>query len=237
MAARTIKDNLKRIEENINTACGKSGRSRDEITLIAVTKTVGIQEIIEVIAAGYTELGENRLPHLEEVATLTAEYIENNQPETKVNWHMIGHLQRNKVRKLLPISQTIHSVDSLRLAAEINSTAQKYNITAEIFLQANCSGEQQKYGIEPAETVELAGQIGEMPNIKLAGVMTMAAFTDNEAQIRKTFIRAREIFEQIRGSGISPETCKYLSMGMTNDYTIAVEEGATHLRIGSAIFN
>jgi PLP dependent protein len=237
MATGTIKDNLKRIEENINSACRKSGRSREEITLIAVTKTVGIQEIIEVITAGYTELGENRLPHLEEAASLTADYIENNSPGTKVSWHMIGHLQRNKVRKLLPISQTIHSVDSLRLAEEISSAAQKYNITAEIFLQANCSGEQQKYGIEPAEAVELAGQIVEMPHIKLAGVMTMAAFTDNETEIRKTFIRAREIFEKIRAGGISPETCKYLSMGMTNDYTIAVEEGATHLRIGSAIFN
>ena len=231
-----IKDNLQHIEDNICKACDTAGRKRDEITLVAVTKTVGIAEIIEVINAGYTNLGENRIPHLEEVSMQTAEYLENNMPQVSVKWHMIGHLQRNKVRKLLRISQTIHSVDSLRLAQEINTVAGRNGQVADVFLQANCSGETQKYGSETGMAVELAGQIDQMDNIRLIGVMTMAAFTDDQREIRETFIRAREILDRIRHANIAPESCKSLSMGMTNDYEIAVEEGATHLRIGSAIF-
>ena len=149
---------------------------------------------------------------------------------------MIGHLQRNKVKQVLKIASTIHSVDTLRLAEEINNVAGKLGIRPDVLMQVNCSGEPQKYGVPVGAATHLAEQIVTMENLKLIGLMTMAPLTRNKDVVRACFVRAREIFEEIRGERAVTNKFRQLSMGMSQDYEIAVEEGATILRIGSAIF-
>lgn len=228
-----IKQNLHKIEENIDVFCGKAGRKREEITLIAVTKTATMEQIKEIYDLGYRVFGENRLPHLSEAHKFMSALA---CPSGGVKWDMIGHLQRNKVGDVLRLVERIHSVDSLRLAVEINKTAIKLNRTAEIFLQVNCSNEDQKSGISPQEALETAHQICEMPNLCLTGIMTMAAFTDDQSQITSAFRLAKKTFDNIKTAGFAGGKFTKLSMGMTNDYKIAIMEGATDLRIGSAIF-
>jgi len=155
----------------------------------------------------------------------------------KVRWHMIGHLQRNKVRQVLPLVALIHSVDTLRLAEEINASAAKLNITPGVLLQVNTSEEPQKYGVSVGAAPHLAEQVETLPNLKLVGLMTMAPLTHNKDVIRRCFVRARELFTDIRGEKIVGQDFTELSMGMSSDYEIAIEEGATILRIGSAIFS
>ncbi len=149
---------------------------------------------------------------------------------------MIGHLQRNKVRQVLPITSLIHSVDTLRLAEEINASAAKLNLCPKVLLQVNISNEPQKYGVPIGAATHLAEQIETLPNIKLVGLMTMAPLTHNKDVVRACFVRARELFVEMRGEKIVGPEFTELSMGMSSDYEVAVEEGATILRIGSAIF-
>ncbi len=228
-----IKENLDRIEENIAVSCAKAGTKREDITLVAVTKTAGLEQIREIYDLGYREFGENRLPHLKQAF----EYMNDYAPaDDAVRWDMIGHLQRNKVADFLPMVARIHSVDSLRLAVEINKTAQKLNRTVEIFMQVNCSNEEQKFGISPDEAIELAQQICEqLPLLRLRGIMTMAAFSDDQSQITASFRLAKSVFDRIKDAPFAGSGFSRLSMGMTNDYQLAITEGATDLRIGSAI--
>lgn len=235
-----ISERLKRVEDNIASACQRVGRAVENITTIVVTKTAPIESIKEVVRLGYTELGENRVQHLKQVAKEIAEYLDTNadNPDLpdKVNWHMIGHLQRNKVRSVLKTSSFVHSVDTLRLAEEISETAERLGVTPNVMLQVNCSQEPQKYGVPVGAAIHLAEQIITMENINLVGLMTMAPLTLNKDIVRASFVRAREIFEEIKDDGgVGPEFSQ-LSMGMSQDYEIAIEEGATILRIGSAIF-
>lgn len=234
-----IADRLKVVKENIVGACERSGRNIDSVSTIVVTKTAEFEQIREVIENGYTELGESRVGHLRQVASEVEEYLsansENPELPKSVNWHMIGHLQRNKVKQALPLVSMVHSVDTLRLAEEISQAAIKLDKTVKVLLQVNCSGESQKYGVPVGAAIHLAEQMMTMPKIKLAGLMTMAALTKDDSVIRKCFVRAREVFEDIRKE-VGKEF-EHLSMGMSNDYEIAVEEGATILRIGSAIFH
>jgi pyridoxal phosphate enzyme (YggS family) len=153
-----------------------------------------------------------------------------------INWHMIGHLQRNKVRQVLPIAVLIHSVDTLRLAEEINAAATKLDSRPKVLLQVNCSNESQKYGVPVGAAIHLAEQIETLPNLQLVGLMTMGPLTHNKDIVRACFIRARELFVEMRGEKIVGPHFTELSMGMSSDYEVAVEEGATILRIGSAIF-
>jgi len=229
-----IKENLDKIEENIALLCKKAGKNRDDITLVAVTKTAAPEQIKEVYDLGYRVFGENRLPHLSQAF----EYMSNSAPKNDpVRWDMIGHLQRNKVADFLPMVERIHSVDSMRLADQISQTAQKLNRTVDVFIQANCSNEDQKFGISPDQAVELAQMICEqLPVLRLTGVMTMAAFTDDQLQIAASFRLAKKIFDRIKDAGFAGGQFSRLSMGMTNDYHIAIMEGATDIRIGSAIF-
>ena len=188
-----------------------------------------------------TDLGENRVQHLKQITDdLAALFKEHSDDETvleKINWHMIGHLQRNKVKQTLKICNTIHSLDTLRLAEEINTQAHKQGIHTNVLLQVNCSEENQKYGCPVGAAIHLAEQFDTMPNLRLIGLMTMAPLTMDKDRVRACFARAREVFEEIRGERIAGAKFKHLSMGMSQDYEIAIEEGATMLRIGSAIFN
>ncbi|MBN1818460.1 MAG: YggS family pyridoxal phosphate-dependent enzyme [Sedimentisphaerales bacterium] len=235
-----IAERLERIRENIARACDRVGRNPNKIKLIVVTKTAPVESVHQVVRLGCTDLGENRVQHLKQVVTDVEEFIASESQKAalpaKVNWHMIGHLQRNKVKQVLKLLSTIHSIDTLRLAEEINTQAGRLDITPKVLLQVNCSGEPQKYGVPVGAAVHLAEQIATMPNLKLAGLMTMAPLTRNKDVVRSCFVRAREIFEEIRGEKIVTNQFRHLSMGMSQDYEIAVEEGATMLRIGSAIF-
>jgi pyridoxal phosphate enzyme (YggS family) len=234
-----ISEKTKRVKDNINSACARAGRDPGEVKLVVVTKSATIEAIKEVIRLGFTDLGENRVQQLKKVAAQVEEYFQSPDgvsPANKINWHMIGHLQRNKVRHVLPITCLIHTVDTLRLAEEINASAAKLNLCPKVLLQVNTSNEPQKYGVPVGAATHLAEQIETLPNLQLVGLMTMAPLTHNKNIVRSCFIRAREIFVEMRGEKIVSQHFTELSMGMSSDYEIAVEEGATILRIGSAIF-
>ncbi|MFQ6036907.1 MAG: YggS family pyridoxal phosphate-dependent enzyme [Sedimentisphaerales bacterium] len=235
-----ISERIERVQETINSTCVRAGRDPSEIKLVIVTKSAAIEAIKEVIQMGFTELGENRVQQLKKVSAQIAEFLEQSDggpnPPKEICWHMIGHLQRNKVRQVLPIASLIHSVDTLRLAEEINASAAKLNLRPRVLLQVNTSNEPQKYGAPVGAVMHLAEQIETMPNLRLIGLMTMAPLTHNKDVIRACFVRARELFIEMRGEKIVGPQFTELSMGMSSDYETAIEEGATILRIGSAIF-
>jgi len=237
----SISDKVKHLQETIAATCARAGRSEKSVKLIVVTKTAPLEAIRDVINLGFTDLGENRIQHLKQITDdLRVLFKERSDDETlldKVNWHMIGHLQRNKVKQTLKICNTVHSVDTLRLAEEINTHAHKQGAHTNVLLQVNCSGESQKYGCPVGAAIHLAEQFDTMPNLRLVGLMTMAPLTMDKNRVRTCFARARELFEEIRGERIAGAKFKHLSMGMSQDFEIAIEEGATMLRIGSAIFN
>jgi len=235
-----ISEKIERLTATINATCVRAGRDPGEIKLVIVTKSATMEDIKEVVHLGFTELGENRVQQLKKVSAQVAEFSQGHECEPalskKINWHMIGHLQRNKVRQVLPIVSLIHSVDTLRLAEEINTSAAKLNLSPEILLQVNTSNEPQKYGVPVGAATHLAEQIETLPNLKLVGLMTMAPLTHNKDIVRACFMRARELFIEMRGEKIVGPAFTELSMGMSSDYQVAIEEGATILRIGSAIF-
>ena len=235
-----ISDRIELVKANIASACARAGRSPEGVNIVVVTKTASLEAVHEVIKLGFTDLGENRVLHLKQLEEdINMRMLDNSgasTPPPAVNWHMIGHLQRKKVKKVLKMLTLIHSMDTLRLAEEINSIAEKFAITSDILLQVNCSGEPQKYGAPVGAVTHLAEQVATMDNIRIRGLMTMAPLTKNKDIVRSCFIRARELFEEIYTLGCAGKDFRHLSMGMSQDYEIAVEEGATLLRIGSAIF-
>jgi hypothetical protein len=235
-----ISERIKRIKDAISSTCARVGRDPGEVKLVVVTKSAAIEAIKDVIRLGQAELGENRVQQLKKVSAEVAEFLqeqkENQTLPKKIDWHMIGHLQRNKVRQVLSITSLIHSVDTLRLAEEINASAAKLNLCPKVLLQVNTSNEPQKYGVPIAAVIHLAEQIETLPNLKLIGLMTMAPLTHNKDIVRVCFARARELFVEMRGEKIVGPDFAEMSMGMSSDYQVAIEEGATILRIGSAIF-
>lgn len=235
-----IAKRIEYLQETINAACARADRDPNDIELVVVTKSATIDAIKEVIRLGFADLGENRVQQLKRVSAEIAEFLQtgdggSNLPD-EVRWHMVGHLQRNKVRQVLPITSLIHSVDTLRLAEEINTSAAKLNLCPKVLLQVNTLNEAQKYGVPVGAATHLAEQIETLSNLKLIGLMTMAPLTRNKDVIRACFVRARELFIEMRGEKIVGSQFTELSMGMSSDYELAIEEGATVLRIGSAIF-
>lgn len=220
-----ISENLRLVREVIEKKCSEVNRNPAEITIIAVSKNFGISEINTVFEQGIINFGENKAQEL------IRKY---NELGNKVSWHFIGTLQRNKVRFAVEASEYIHSVDSLLLAMEINKRAAKLNKIQKILLEIKTSDEESKSGLtEESEIFDLAEYCREYQNLDLIGLMTMAPFTSDEKRIRSSFRRLRDLRDELNAGGIH---VKELSMGMTNDYPIAVEEGATMLRIGTAIF-
>ncbi len=217
-------DNIKRLEEKIQNKCVSLGRNRNEITLIAVSKTQPLEVIQRVIDAGINDLGENRAQELKD----KSEKIHN------VRWHFIGHLQTNKVKYVIKSANLIHSVDSIKLAEEINKKALQSGKKQDVLLEIKTSNEATKYGLEnEKEIFEIAQYCQQSSNINLIGLMTMAPFTDDTKLIRKSFIQLRKLQEKMNNLGFK---LSELSMGMSNDFEIAIEEGSTMLRIGTAIF-
>lgn len=244
---KKIADNLKRIQDDIAGACARARRRPEDVRLIAVTKTVEPDIIRHVLELNLTDLGEAKVQDLLHRHAIIEESIQrraalaaaDNAPLLpRPRWHMIGHLQRNKVKQLLPIVSLIHSVDSLRLAEEINTMAAKLGLDqkVKILLEVNTSQEKQKFGLAVGAVTAMADQIQTLPNLQLVGMMTMAPLTEDSQIPRFCFARLREIFEELRGIRVVGPEFKHLSMGMSQDYIQAVEEGATLLRIGTALF-
>jgi PLP dependent protein len=235
-------EKLDEVMERISAAAVKAKREPSEVTLVAVTKTAAPDQIREILQLGVTDLGENRVQQLTQRAGQLTEFLQRrqsfgeNQPATKVRWHMIGHLQRNKAKQLLPIVSLIHSIDSLRLAEELDIMCEKLGRKIPVLLQVNTSEEAQKSGVAVGAAVHLAEQIDSMPNLQLAGLMTMAAHGVPEPKIRQAFARAKELFEEMKWHKIGGNHLRHLSMGMSDDFELAIAEGATIVRVGSALF-
>ena len=243
-----LADNLSRVRENIAEACLRVNRDPSEVTLVAVTKSAELETIRALLELGHHDLGESREQQLTQRHAMIQESLARQEEFAELNhdvpavakprWHMVGHLQRNKVKLLLPVTVLIHSVDSLRLAEEINTAAAKLGIVEKvpILLQVNTSQEKQKFGLAVGAVGALAEQVETLPNLQIAGLMTMAPLTEDRNVQRFCFSRLREILEDMRGQRLVNPACKHLSMGMSQDYQVAVEEGATLVRIGSALF-
>jgi len=235
-----ISERIEHVKETIESACARVGRDPSEITLVVVTKSAEFEAVQEILRLGFEALGENRVQQLKKVSAEVASFLEaevkGSGTGKEVKWHMIGHLQRNKVRLVLPIASLIHSVDTLRLAEEINASAAKLKLRPRVLLQVNTSHEARKLGVPVGAATHLAEQMATLANMELVGLMTMAPLTHNKDVVRACFVRARELFLEMRGERIVGPGFTELSMGMSSDYEIAVEEGATILRIGSAIF-
>lgn len=235
---KRIEKNLQEIRDEITTACQRSRRDPDEIQIVAVTKSVDLETIKNLLDAGLTELGENRVQPLTQRAAELGAYLQRRRNELPrpVRWHMIGHLQRNKVKGALECASVLHSIDSLRLAEEVSQRAETLDRTIDVLLQVNCSREEQKFGCAVGASEHLAEMISTMPHLRLSGLMTMGPMTEDREQSRHAFRRLRELFEDIHKRGIGGSAFRHLSMGMSADYREAIEEGATILRIGSALF-
>jgi pyridoxal phosphate enzyme (YggS family) len=240
METTKITERIKRVEGTIAETCARVNREPGDIRLVVVTKSAEFEQIEEVIRLGYHHLGENRVQQLKKVATQVEEFLQQHPDDSslprEIHWHMIGHLQRNKVRQVLPVVTLVHSVDTLRLAEEINSSATHMDLLPRVLLQVNTSNEPQKYGVPIGAATHLAEQIETLPHLRLIGLMTMAPLTRNTDIVRDCFARAHDLFCEMRGEKIVGSQFTELSMGMSSDYEIAIEEGATILRIGSAIF-
>ncbi len=231
-----ISERFKRIQTSIQDTCDQTGRDYNDIQLVVVTKSAPYPAVKEIISLGHAHLGENHAQQLRKVDALLREETTLQASLPHIQWHMIGHLQRNKVKQVLPLASLIHSVDTLRLAEEINDGAAKLEKKVNILLQVNTSKEPQKYGVPVGAATHLAEQLETLPHVELRGLMTMAPLTRNKDVVRSCFARAKEIFDEMSGERIVGPQFTELSMGMSSDYEVAIQEGATLLRIGSAIF-
>ena len=243
MAKRSpLVEKLDEIRDRIAAAAAKARREPGEITLVAVTKSAAPEQIREILQAGVTDLGESRVQVLTQRAAQFGEFLarrathgEGNFPD-KIRWHLIGHLQRNKVKSVLPLVSLIHSIDSLRLAEELDAQAAKLAKRVPVLLQVNASEEPSKFGVAVGAAVHLAEQIDSMPNLQFTGLMTMGPLDQPEAKVRQAFTRTREIFEEMRWHKIGGANLRHLSMGMSDDFELAIAEGSTMVRIGTALF-
>ncbi len=223
-----IRDNMKHVQEQIEAACLKSGRDVAEVTLIAVSKTKPVELLKEAYDAGARDFGENKVQELLDKIP---------QMPSDVKWHMIGHLQRNKVKYIVDKVHLIHSVDSLRLAEEISKEAEKRGIVVNILVEVNVAEEESKFGTTLEEAEQLVCDIAKLPGICIKGLMTIAPFVENPEENREYFRKLKQLSVDIMREKVDNRSMgEVLSMGMTGDYTVAVEEGATYVRVGTGIF-
>lgn len=219
----TVKQNLERIREEISSAAAQSGRKSEDITLLAVTKYVTIERTKEAVDAGIVDLGENRIEgFLEKLAAIGE----------KANWHFIGNLQSRKVKDVINQVDYLHALDRLSLAKEIQKRAAR---KIKCFVQVNVSGEETKSGVSPDETLAFIRKLAAYPAIEVVGLMTMAPNTQDEDVLRGVFSGLRKLRDEAAAENMAHAPCTMLSMGMSNDFKIAIEEGATHVRVGSAL--
>ncbi len=222
-----IKDNLIKVKENVEKACDRSGRSKESVTLIAVSKTKPVSLIKEAYAEGIRDFGENRVQELLEKYP---------QLPSDIRWHLIGHLQTNKVRQIIDKVFLIHSVDSLKLAGEISKEAVKKGIEVPILVEVNMAGEESKFGVSEKDTEALIRDIALLKGIKVKGLMTVAPNVADGKENAEVFRKMRQLFIDIKQKNIDNVLMESLSMGMSGDYETAIEEGASYIRVGTSIF-
>jgi hypothetical protein len=222
-----VVENLAQVEKRVCAACERAGRSREEVTLIAVSKTKPISMIEELLPGGTRDFGENKVQELcEKYEALPKD----------IRWHLIGHLQRNKVKYVVDKACLIHSVDSLRLAQAISEEGVKKKLTVPVLIEVNVAGEESKFGVSPKDTEDLVRQIAGLPGISVRGLMTIAPFVENAEENRVHFTNLKKLSVDIKLKNIDNVSMDVLSMGMTGDYEVAIEEGATMVRVGTGIF-
>ena len=234
----SIRDNIYRIRERIAAAAGRAGRNADDIALVCVTKTRTPEEISEVLRAGEFELGENRVQEFLEKYDKVQYIADDLGIKRNIKWNLIGHLQRNKVKYIAGKMALIHSVDSFKLAEEINTRASRTGEPSEVLIQLNPAGEIQKSGAALSECEALAGEIeGRLPYVRLRGLMAVVPFADDPEDVRGYYRDVKNLFDKLAGKYMDKgRPFDKLSMGMTNDFEVAIEEGATIVRVGTAIF-
>ncbi|MCI8417449.1 MAG: YggS family pyridoxal phosphate-dependent enzyme [Lachnospiraceae bacterium] len=222
-----VAENLRQVEERICQACARAGRSRSEVTLIAVSKTKPVSMIEELLPLGTRDFGENKVQELcEKYEVLPRD----------IRWHLIGHLQRNKVKYVVGKACLIHSVDSLRLAQAISQEGEKQGVLVPVLVEVNVAGEESKFGVTWEETENLVEEMARLPHISVRGLMTIAPFVADPEENRSVFGKLKKLYVDIREKNIDNVAMNVLSMGMTNDYEVAIEEGATMVRVGTGIF-
>jgi len=224
-----LKENYDAVAEKVKSACARVGRDEKEVTIIAVSKTKPLSDVVELQQYGVMDFGENK------VQELCSKYEEIDKP---VRWHLIGHLQTNKVKYIVDKVELIHSVDSFKLAKQISKEAVKKGVTVPILIQVNVAQEETKFGLDADEekVVNLVSEVSQLPNIEIKGLMTIAPFVDDPEDNRVYFRELKQLFVDIKAKNFDNVDMSILSMGMTNDYEVAIEEGATMIRVGTGIF-
>ena len=222
-----VVENLADVEKHICEACARAGRSRDEVTLIAVSKTKPVSMIEELLPGGTRDFGENKVQELVDKYEVLPKDI---------HWHLIGHLQRNKVKYVVDKACLIHSVDSMRLAETISEEGVKKGVTVPVLIEVNVAGEESKFGVTLEETEGLVREIAKLPSILIKGLMTIAPYVEDPEENRVHFSRLKQLSVDIKNKNIDNVSMDVLSMGMTGDYQVAIEEGATMVRVGTGIF-
>ena len=222
-----VVENLAEVEKHICEACARAGRSRDEVTLIAVSKTKPVSMIEELLPGGTRDFGENKVQELVDKYEVLPKDI---------HWHLIGHLQRNKFKYVVDKACLIHSVDSMRLAETISEEGVKKGVTVPVLIEVNVAGEESKFGVTLEETEGLVREIAKLPSIQIKGLMTIAPYVEDPEENRVHFSRLKQLSVDIKNKNIDNVSMDVLSMGMTGDYQVAIEEGATMVRVGTGIF-
>lgn len=220
-------DNLNDVEKRIQAACNRSGRKREEVLLVAVSKTKPVEMIEEIMAAGIVEFGENKPQELRDKYEVLPKNL---------HFHMIGHLQTNKIKYVIDRAVLIHSIDSIRLAEAVNAEAKKHDRIMPVLVEVNVAQEESKSGFLVEETEEAIREIAKLSNIRVEGLMTIAPFVENAEENRQYFVKLRKLSVDIAAKNIDNVTMHHLSMGMIGDYEVAIEEGATMVRVGTGIF-
>lgn len=222
-----LKDQLQKVEKRIQAACDRAGRKREEVTLIAVSKTKPVETLQEAYDLGVRIFGENK------VQELTAKY---EALPKDIHWHMIGHLQTNKVKYIIDKAELIHSVDSLKLAETIEKEAAKHDLIADILVEVNVAEEESKFGMKMEEVIPFVEKVSAFSHVRVRGLMTIAPFVEDPEENRSIFADLHKLYIDIKKKNHDNDTVSVLSMGMTNDYEVAIEEGATMVRVGTGIF-
>lgn len=222
-----LKDQLQEVEKKIQAACDRAGRKREEVTLIAVSKTKPVETLQEAYDLGVRIFGENK------VQELTVKY---EALPKDIHWHMIGHLQTNKVKYIIDKAELIHSVDSLKLAETIEKEAAKHDLIADILVEVNVAEEESKFGMKMEEVIPFVEKVSAFPHVRVRGLMTIAPFVEDPEENRSIFADLHKLYIDIKKKNHDNDTVSVLSMGMTNDYEVAIEEGATMVRVGTGIF-
>ncbi|MGE0128586.1 MAG: YggS family pyridoxal phosphate-dependent enzyme [Blastocatellales bacterium] len=227
-----MKARLEEINRRIAAACGRAGRQVSEVTLVAVSKTVPVERIREAIEVGVRTLGENRIQEaaakIPELSAISADH--------NVQWHLIGHLQSNKARRAVELFDAVHSVESFKLAERLDSIAGETGKRLPVFIEVNLGGEESKAGVAPDEVLPFCEQISKFANLELKGLMAVPPFFDDPEDARPFFQRLRRMRDHAKQAGVVSEQFNDLSMGMSNDFEVAIEEGATFIRVGTALF-